>query len=388
MSAAAAPPTPVRAVETAPSPLAPSPRRPPEYGPAIGNQARLRLSNGGGGRIHAKLSIGAVDDPLEAEADRVADQVLGMAGPNGPIHAGAPMISRKCVAGPEDAGAMAAGRGGAEAAPEAVHNVLRASGRPLDAETRAYFEPRFGRDFREVRVHDDAEAAQSASSISASAYTVGSHVVFGDGRFSPTTWQGRLLLAHELTHVAQQGGVPASVQRDRLPDTTTREHLLDLGSPKSLACCDTNACAVDKGGFDCEGFDCPKETGDKSAKNNATGNPKQRFSPRLKCDGACKDIATPYADGDLVIALPSGRRRKGKDQCGQKLTVCANAQSVEVAIREFSNHNIWEVSPAVAAALGVEPDFKGSLYPSANDPDMKDDGNCTAKSKPKTKAKP
>ncbi len=310
--------------------------------------------------------------------------------PGGAIRAATPAISRKGAACQGVLLSSLDAKTGPDVAPGAVHDVLRAPGRPLDAETRAYFEPRFGRDFREIRVHDDAEAAQSASAIFASAFTVGSHVVFGDGRFSPTTPKGRRLLAHELTHVMQQDGGAAVVQRDRLPDTTAREHLLDLGSPKSLACCDTNACAVDKGGFDCGGFDCAKETGDKSARNNAAGNPKQRFSPRLKCDGACKDIAAPYADGDLVIALPSGRRRKGKDQCSQKLTVCANAQSVEVAIREFSNHNIWEVSPAVAAALGVDPDFKGSIYPTANDSDMKDDGNCTVKpnAKPKTKGRP
>jgi hypothetical protein len=65
-------------------------------------------------------------------------------------------------------------------------------------------ESRFGRDFSHVRVHTDAKAAASARAVQAQAYTVGSHVVFGEGRFQPSSASGRRLLAHELAHVAQQ----------------------------------------------------------------------------------------------------------------------------------------------------------------------------------------
>src|SRR5439155_9665361 len=67
-------------------------------------------------------------------------------------------------------------------------------------------EPRFGRDFSTVRVHTDSRAAASARAVDALAYTVGNDVVFGGGRFAPSTGAGRQLLAHELTHVMQQGG--------------------------------------------------------------------------------------------------------------------------------------------------------------------------------------
>jgi len=88
--------------------------------------------------------------------------------------------------------------------PPIVNEVLSSSGRSLDAATRAFFEPRFGHDFSQVRVHTDAQAAESASAVNAHAYTVGPSVVFGEGQFAPHTGAGRQLLAHELTHVVQQ----------------------------------------------------------------------------------------------------------------------------------------------------------------------------------------
>ncbi|HKV40512.1 MAG TPA: DUF4157 domain-containing protein, partial [Blastocatellia bacterium] len=90
-------------------------------------------------------------------------------------------------------------------APPIVGEVLRSPGRPLDQSTRAFFEPRFGHDFSRVRVHSDAQAAESASAVNASAFTLGDDIVFGEAQFSPETDQGRRLLAHELTHVIQQG---------------------------------------------------------------------------------------------------------------------------------------------------------------------------------------
>jgi hypothetical protein len=100
----------------------------------------------------------------------------------------------------------AAGASGAMEAPSSVHDVLATSGRPLDAPTRAFFEPRLGHDFSRVRIHADAAAGESAQEMKAHAYTVGSHIVFGAGRFSPESVEGRRLIAHELTHVIQQGG--------------------------------------------------------------------------------------------------------------------------------------------------------------------------------------
>jgi len=94
---------------------------------------------------------------------------------------------------------------GSNMAPPIVHDVLRSPGQPLDRATRALLEPPFGHDFSRVRIHADAKAAESARAVAAHAYTVGSSIVFGAGRYAPGTESGRRLLAHELTHVVQQG---------------------------------------------------------------------------------------------------------------------------------------------------------------------------------------
>ncbi len=90
--------------------------------------------------------------------------------------------------------------------PTIVYDVLNSPGHPLDAQTRAIFELRFGHDFSRVSVHTDAKAAESAQSVNALAYTVGNNVVFGAGQYAPETMAGQRLLAHELTHTVQQNG--------------------------------------------------------------------------------------------------------------------------------------------------------------------------------------
>ena len=90
-------------------------------------------------------------------------------------------------------------------APPIVDAVLRSPGKPLEANTRATMESRFGYDFSRVRIHVDSLAAQSAADVGARAYTVGSHVVLGAGERHVHGIGGRSLLAHELVHVMQQG---------------------------------------------------------------------------------------------------------------------------------------------------------------------------------------
>jgi hypothetical protein len=90
-----------------------------------------------------------------------------------------------------------------------VEATLRSPGEPLDGSTRGFMESRFGRDFRAVRLHSDGQALASARDVSARAYTVGNHVVLGEHHMQPGTEDGRRLLAHELTHVLQQGGAEA-----------------------------------------------------------------------------------------------------------------------------------------------------------------------------------
>ena len=102
----------------------------------------------------------------------------------------------------------AVGRAPVSGVPSIVHEVLAAPGRPLDAHTRGFFEPRFGHDFSGVRIHDDARAAESARAVDAHAYTVGQDIAFASSRYDPHSQAGQRLLAHELGHTIQQRGIP------------------------------------------------------------------------------------------------------------------------------------------------------------------------------------
>jgi hypothetical protein len=88
--------------------------------------------------------------------------------------------------------------------PPIVHEVLRSPGKPLDEATRSCMGSGFGHDFSHVRLHTDKQAAESARSVDALAYTVGRDVIFGEGQYQPHTTAGGRLLAHELTHTVQQ----------------------------------------------------------------------------------------------------------------------------------------------------------------------------------------
>ena len=176
----------------------------------------------------SNLRIGPPNDYFEQEADRIADEV--MAG-------GAkldwsfsrisidPPLQRKCSCGGSGGSdgqceeckekeqktlqRKASGTVESDVAPPIVHEVLNSPGQPLDQATRNFFEPRFGYDFSNVRIHADARAAESARAVGAVAYTVGRDVVFGGGRYAPASGEGRRLVAHELAHAAQQTSGPA-----------------------------------------------------------------------------------------------------------------------------------------------------------------------------------
>ena len=149
--------------------------------------------------IQAKLTIGASNDPLEQEADRVADQVLAAPTPAA-VSGAPPRIQRYIGQATGDVGT----------APASVDHVLASTGRPLDPALRQDMEQRFGHDFSRVRVHSGATAEQSSREVSAHAYTVGHNIVFANGRFAPGSREGRHLIAHELAHVLQQTGTDGS----------------------------------------------------------------------------------------------------------------------------------------------------------------------------------
>jgi hypothetical protein len=205
--------------------------------------------------VQPKLTIGQPDDKYEQEADRVADMVMSMPDPGVQRQVGpeeeeedetvqtkpladriTPLLQRQIEPEEEEEeepiqakleqGAWLqrqeqepeeeeepiqakpprgqAPRWGASLQTQ-IHSVT-GGGRSLSESVRNFFEPRFGHDLSQVRVHTGPRASESARAVNAQAYTMGHDIVFGAGRYAPGTDKGRRLLAHELTHVVQQAG--------------------------------------------------------------------------------------------------------------------------------------------------------------------------------------
>lgn len=153
-----------------------------------------RLATG----VQPKSTLGHADDPAEREAERTAAAVVA-----------APATGHLCsaCAAEQAAGGTVQRKADASPAPAPTGALPDAgTGRPLAADVRHDMEGRFGADFGSVRVHDGPQAAAAAQGLHAQAYTAGRDVVFGAGAYAPHTAVGRHLLAHELTHVLQQGG--------------------------------------------------------------------------------------------------------------------------------------------------------------------------------------
>ncbi len=186
------------------------------------------------GVLHPKLKISQPTDEYEQEADRLAEQVMRIPSQSDSVM---PMgatkkneeIDRKC-AGCElnekeenekelNISRKPSAASNSERADEIrdeVNSVRSGGGSSLDANTKEFMESRFGYDFSDVRIHADESSAMSARSVNALAYAVGNDIVFEQGQYQPRTLEGRKLLAHELTHVVQQGAaLPiVSVMRD------------------------------------------------------------------------------------------------------------------------------------------------------------------------------
>ncbi|MCL4870826.1 MAG: DUF4157 domain-containing protein [Anaerolineae bacterium] len=146
-----------------------------------GNQAVSQFVSQG------QLPVSQPGDPQEREADHLADTVL---------HGPEPERIQPPLARSDKAAPLPT-------------SPLTGQGQPLPASDQAYFESRFGRDFSQVRLHTDDAAANESLNLNARAFTVGSDIAFAPGQYQPRSSQGRHLLAHELSHVSQQGAAPA-----------------------------------------------------------------------------------------------------------------------------------------------------------------------------------
>lgn len=176
--------------------------------------------------IHPKLEVSDPDDADEREADAAADRVMRMTGPGTPlpsISSSGPGIARACSACAKDdedrpkvarkASALTGIPPAHEAAAEATAAVA-GGGVQLGHAERAWFEPRFGRDLSDVRIHTGAQAQAAAAGIAARAYTYGRNIAFAAGQYRPETTEGRRLIAHELAHTLQQGSNPRTIARE------------------------------------------------------------------------------------------------------------------------------------------------------------------------------
>jgi hypothetical protein len=163
------------------------------------------------GAVRPKLTVSDPSDPEERHADDVARQLLN---PPASSRVGCSCNESACPKCRARRRALFRKSESSSTAsePEALHRVLRSSGRPLDSDSREYFEPRLGVDLSDVRIHTHSEAAASARALDALAYTWGTHIVFAPEQYSPRTDSGRQLLAHELAHVAHHQ-IPEALQR-------------------------------------------------------------------------------------------------------------------------------------------------------------------------------
>lgn len=139
--------------------------------------------------VHAKLEMTTPDSPEEVEADAAANDI---------VQGG--KIARSIFAGSAGGGISVSSQ------MEGRLNSMQGGGQVMPDGLRNMMERGFNRDFSQVRLHTDSEAASLSSSIHAKAFTHGNDIYFNQGQFSPNTSEGQKLMAHELTHVAQGGG--------------------------------------------------------------------------------------------------------------------------------------------------------------------------------------
>ncbi|NOQ13311.1 MAG: DUF4157 domain-containing protein [Methyloprofundus sp.] len=176
---------------------------------ALGNQGMIRAHQQ---TLQAKLKVGSVNDAYEQQADQAAERVMSMSSHRD--------ISQNVQAGSTDSVIQRQARG-MVCTEEKNHTVLRnpshhsntavnscsadfpQGGYPLSTAEKDFYEPRFSRDFNQVRIHTGSAAAKAAQSINAKAFTLGQNIVFDQGQHNQSR-DGRRLMAHELAHTLQQ----------------------------------------------------------------------------------------------------------------------------------------------------------------------------------------
>jgi hypothetical protein len=190
--------------------------------------------------LQAKLRVGAVNDPLEREADRAAERVVSGSAPFSVSGDSPDTLRRECAHCEEDetqtirrqASTTRTSRSDTPLPPAVEHSLKpgKTGGHSLQPALRQTLESRFGADFTKVRIHHGREASALAGRLGARAFTLGDDIYFDRGEYHPHDRPGLKLLAHELTHVIQQrGATPSWVQRSPPPaQTVTIDEQADL----------------------------------------------------------------------------------------------------------------------------------------------------------------
>jgi outer membrane protein OmpA-like peptidoglycan-associated protein len=184
-----------------------------------GNQAVQRLLQSG--VVQARLAISSPGDLEERQADKIAQDVMRSPAAERSTHADAGNMSEKSSQqhGAIERRSLEAGR---PAVPHpAFDGAPRSPGQPLDAQTSAFFEPRLGYDFANVRIHTDAQANRLSSALAADAFTLGNDIYFNKNRYDPRSNTGQTLLAHELVHVTQQSAQSAGTIQRSMQESLT-----------------------------------------------------------------------------------------------------------------------------------------------------------------------
>ncbi len=167
--------------------------------------------------VRAKLAVSDPGDAYEVEADRVADDVMRQSDADVAERSRDVEVRRNVEEDEVQAKHPDGERGGevSGAIESAVRTSTGSGGRALTQAERGFFEPRIGADFSAVRVHTGQTAARAAMSIGARAFTVGNHIAMGASQYDFGSAAGKRLMAHELTHVVQNG--EADRVRTKLP---------------------------------------------------------------------------------------------------------------------------------------------------------------------------
>ena len=190
-------------------PLSPSHLSPHQLQQKIGIRAVTNL-------LQAKLTVGQPNDPYEQEADRTAAAIMRMPTPpdKNLDEDEAPLQTKPQLQAQSTTPIQVPNNFETQLAQH------QTSGNPLPTSTRHFMEPRFGANFSHVRIH---QTPALADAIHAKAFTHRNHIYFNTGQYNPSTHSGKVLLAHELTHVLQQTG---ATQASKSPILSGKDSVL------------------------------------------------------------------------------------------------------------------------------------------------------------------